>query len=109
MKYKVCVPPTPDQGSYRLTVTGSAQQTYRAEALQDYNSARAHDGQPPLSRMPRGTSYAPIMEYAIQMHTSEGWEDVCTESTRKEAVEQIACYRENQPGAYRIKRRASED
>jgi len=60
MKYTVTVPPTAEQGSYKTTVSGSHGQTYRAEALQDYNSCRAHDGLPPVSRMPAGTTYTPI-------------------------------------------------
>lgn len=60
--YFVNVPPTMEQGSYKTTVRGSGRQTYRAEALQDYNSARAHDGLPPVARMPAGTTYTPVME-----------------------------------------------
>jgi hypothetical protein len=29
-----------------------------ADALSEYNSARAHDGLPPIKRMPSGTTYA---------------------------------------------------
>jgi hypothetical protein len=57
MKITVTVPPTNEQGSYKTIVKGSYLQTYRAEALQDYNSARAHDGLEPLRRMPKGTTY----------------------------------------------------
>ena len=60
--YSVKVPPTAEQGSYVTTVRGSGYQTHRAEALQDYNSARAHDGLPPVSRMPAGTVYTPHYE-----------------------------------------------
>ena len=59
-RYKVTVPPTWEQGSYTTAVTGSYGQTYRQEALQDYNSCRAHDGLPPIKRMPKGTTYKPI-------------------------------------------------
>lgn len=52
--FNVTVPPTSEQGSY---VTKAAD---RAAALWDYNSARAHDGLPPLSRMPAGTKYERI-------------------------------------------------
>ena len=38
-KYTVKVPPTMEQGSYQTTVSGSGNQTYRQEALQDYNYA----------------------------------------------------------------------
>ena len=60
VSYSVKVPPTAEQGSYVTTVRGSGYQTYRAEALQDYNSARAHDGLPPVSRMPAGTVYTTL-------------------------------------------------
>lgn len=57
--FTVKVPPTAEQGSYATTARASYFQTMRACALQDYNSARAHDGLPPISRMPRGTTYTP--------------------------------------------------
>lgn len=60
MKYTVTVPPTAEQGSYKTVVTGSAYQTMKQEALQDYNSARAHDGLPPLKRMPKRVKYEVI-------------------------------------------------
>lgn len=60
MKYDVYVPPTKEQGDYRTVVSGSYFETYRQEALSDYNSARAHDGLEPLTRMPKGTTYTPI-------------------------------------------------
>ena len=57
MKYIVTVPPTMEQGSYKTIVAGSVYQTIKQEALQDYNSARDHDGLSPLKRMPKGTIY----------------------------------------------------
>ena len=54
MKYNVIVPPTREQGSYKTLVEGW---NYKADALWDYNSAREHDGLPPVSRMPKGTRY----------------------------------------------------
>ena len=51
-KLKVTVPPTNEQGSYTTIATS------RADALWDYNSCRAHDCLPPLSRMPNGTKYS---------------------------------------------------
>jgi hypothetical protein len=53
----VKVPPTWEQGSYTTSARASYGQTMRAAALQDYNSARAHDGLPPIKRMPKGTKY----------------------------------------------------
>jgi len=104
MKYTVTVPPTKEQGSYKTTVTGSSTQTYRQEALQDYNSCRAHDGLQAITRMPAGTTYTPMYEYEIQGWYGDSWEMVTTEGTRKEAKEQIKCYRENEQRAFRIVR-----
>lgn len=111
MKYKVSVPPTAEQGSYVTTVSGSYLQSYRAEALQDYNSARAHDGLPPVSRMPSGTTYKAIVEYVLQGNYGygHGWEDLCAEETRKEVRERLREYRENECGNYRIVRRAVKE
>jgi len=58
--YRVTVPPTRDQGSYTTTARNGYGRTYRADALIDYNSCRAHDGLPPLRRMPSGTTYRRI-------------------------------------------------
>lgn len=60
MRYEVKVPPTAEQGSYKTIVSSSYYQTYRQAALQDYNSARAHDGLPPITRMPAGTKYTAL-------------------------------------------------
>ena len=100
--YQVNVPPTKEQGSYKTTVKGSYGQTYRTEALQDYNSARAHDGLPPINRMPKGTEYATMYEYEIQGNYGQGWECVTTEETRQAARDQLKCYNENEPNAHRI-------
>jgi len=51
MSYTVTVPPTHEQGSY------TTQADSRADALWHYNSARAHDGLAPITRMPAGTVY----------------------------------------------------
>jgi len=48
-KYKYTMPPTREQGSYS-TIANS-----NKDALWDYNSARAHDGLPPIERLPNGT------------------------------------------------------
>lgn len=64
-RYRFTVPPTAEQGSHAGTCSASARETYRQNALADYNSARAHDGLPPLSRMPRGTRYARIRTYPL--------------------------------------------
>lgn len=108
MNYKVTVPPTSEMGSYTTTAHKTYHETMRQNALSDYNSARAHDGLPPVKKMPAGTTYAPIVEYVLQGYYSEGWEDLTAEETRKEACEQRKCYRENEGGCYRIVRRAVE-
>lgn len=111
MRYKVKVPPTAEQGSYTTVASSSYGQTYRQSALQDYNSCRAHDGLPPVSRMPAGTTYTPIVEYVLQGNYGygHGWEDLCAEDTRKEARERLREYIENEGGNYRIVRRAVEE
>ena len=58
--YKVIVPPTMEQGSYSTIVSASYGQTVKQAALWDYNGARAHDGLPPIKRMPAGTKYVKI-------------------------------------------------
>ena len=57
MRYKVIVPPTMEQGSYVTTVSDGRYETKAGAALSDYNSARAHDGLPPIKKMPSGTRY----------------------------------------------------
>ena len=49
--FNVSVPPTEEQGSFTMLARS------RSDALWHYNSARAHDGLEPLSRMPNGTVY----------------------------------------------------
>jgi hypothetical protein len=47
-----------------------------------------------------------VDEYEIQGYYSYGWESVTTEITRREAVEQLKCYRENEPGVlFRLAKR----
>lgn len=102
MKYRVTVPPTRDVGSY-TTVVGSGghygSESVAARALWDYNSCRAHDGLPPLRRMPAGTVYHPIRMWVVQQYTGKqyGWEDVTAEDTIPEARLRAREYRENQP------------
>ena len=105
MKYTVTVPPTAQVGSYKTTVTSGRSETLAAQALWDYNSARAHDGLSPVSRMPSGTSYTPQVTFDLEGNYGQGWEIVTSEETRKEAREQLKCYRENEGGTYRIVRR----
>jgi hypothetical protein len=105
MKYTVTVPPTMEQGSYKTIVKSGRSETLAQQALWDYNSARAHDGLPPVSRMPAGTRYTPQVEFVLQGRYGH-WEDLTSEETHKAAREQLKCYRENEGGTYRIIRRA---
>ena len=107
MQYKVTVPPTNDVGSYSTTVSNDSYwSTYRAAALADYNSCRAHDGLPPVRRMPAGTVYRPIVEFILQGNYGHGWDDLSAHPTRREAIDEARVYRENERGTYRIVRRA---
>lgn len=55
--YLCKVPVTNDQGNASFNCTATYRGTYRADALQTYNSMRAHDGQEPLARLPAGTTF----------------------------------------------------
>lgn len=98
MFYKLSVPPTAEQGSYTAIVSNRFT-TKAADALFTYNSARDHDGLPPLTRMPRGTQYTPLYVWEVQQYTGTqyGWETVTQADTRKEALQNLKEYRENQP------------
>jgi len=70
-----------EQGSYTTVVSGSYMQSYRAEALQDYNSARAHDGLAPVSRMPKGTKYTRIEPVTLKNYSCDRCGYVTQQST----------------------------
>ena len=66
-RYKVIIPPTAEQGSYQTEVRstgGYFGETKAQQALWDYNSCRAHDGLPPISRLPKGTRYIKLAKDA---------------------------------------------
>jgi len=44
-------------GSYQVNATESNGETVKENALWHYNSARAHDGLPPIKIMPKGVKY----------------------------------------------------
>jgi len=67
-KYSVYVPPTMDQIEYDFVCTDNFISVAK-DALQNYNSARAHDGQPPLNRMPKSMSSLAIMDTVTDMRT----------------------------------------
>ena len=99
-KYIVRVPITDDQGPYIFRASDNYGQTVAEDALQDYNSARDHDGQPPLKRMPNGTTYDRMYEYEIRGNYGygHGFECVTSEETRTDAMLRLQEYRENEPG-----------
>lgn len=98
-KYSVYIPPTMDQGEGNFICTDDFM-TVAKDALSDYNSNRAHDGQPPLNRMPNGTTYARLYEYVIQGNYGygHGYEDLTAEDTRTDAMLRLHEYRDNEPG-----------
>ena len=57
MKCIVHVPCTNDQGNTSFDASDSYSETVAKNALWTYNSMRAHDGQEPLTKMPKGTTY----------------------------------------------------
>ena len=61
-RYEVKVPPTMEQGSYKTTVRANYNETVAEAALWDYNSARDHDGLPPIKKMPNGTQYKKLKD-----------------------------------------------
>lgn len=97
--YELNVPPTAEQGNYKITIAVQANETPAQAALWHYNRARSHDGLAPVKRMPKGTTYRPLYTYIIQQYTGSryGWEDVFQEDDIKEARERLKEYRENQP------------
>ena len=97
---KFTVPPTREMGSYYGFASASCGETLAQSALWDYNSARAHDGLPPLSRMPAGTVYhKPARPYYVQ-RTGPGYlETVDQFDTRKETLAMLAEYRSADPSA----------
>ena len=99
-KYIVDVPITEDQGPCTLNVSDNYGFTAAQDALSDYNSAREHDGQPPLNRMPNGTTYTRLYEYVIRGNYGygHGYEDLTTEDTRTDAMLRLHEYRDNEPG-----------
>lgn len=97
--YKLSVPPTNDQGSYNIEIHPPENETVAAHALWHYNSAREHDGLPPLKRMPAGTVYTRLYKYVIQQWTGSQyqWENVTEENERTEGLARLREYRENMP------------
>lgn len=55
MKIEYHIPPTWSQGSCKIIGVSNCMESAYENALWEYNSMRAHDGQPPLGDLPRGT------------------------------------------------------
>lgn len=49
------IPPTSNQGNYKMTVRGITLSEARRDALHIYNSGRAHDGLNSVKKLPSGT------------------------------------------------------
>ena len=64
--FRFIVPPTNDQGSYVGSCVDCSLFGYRKHALREYNAVRAHDGQPPIQRMPAGTVYESSIKAAMR-------------------------------------------
>lgn len=93
------VPPTAEMGSFKGTCSHSTRESYRKNALWSYNSARAHDGLPPLDRMPAGTVYYSIRTRYINRCGDGQAETVDEFETRKEALAMVKEYRISAPTA----------
>lgn len=95
------VPPTREVGSYSGTCSASYGETLAQSALWDYNSARAHDGLPPLSRMPAGTVYHKPASTVYVNRRGQGYTETVDEfTTRKEARAMLSEYRMVDPSAH---------
>jgi hypothetical protein len=108
---KYTVPPTSEMGSHQGTASASWSETVAQSALWDYNNARAHDGLPPLRRMPAGTVYHhPAAPYYIQRRGGGYLETVDQFDNRAEARAMLSEYRMSDPTAqFYISRRACRD
>jgi hypothetical protein len=94
------VPPTAHVGSYSGTASASYGETLAASALWDYNSCRAHDGLPPLSRMPAGTVYHKPARPVYINRKGDGYTETVDEfGTYKEARAMLTEYRMADPSA----------
>ena len=60
MKFKYTIPPTWEQGKCTITGTSSWLESARSNAIGQYNEMRAHAGQEPIRKLPRGTIAAKV-------------------------------------------------
>lgn len=98
--YRFTVPPTSAMGSHSGTCSASYSETYRQNALWDYNQSRAREGLAPLSRMPSGTYYSSYPAPVYVNRKGQGYKETVDEfETRKEARAMLAEYRMSDPSA----------
>lgn len=65
------MPPTREQGTCVIIGKSSYMETARENALWAYNSMREHDGQPPLSALPKGTKITALAGVEIVENEKE--------------------------------------
>lgn len=66
MKFKVSFPITRDMSPISYIVSDSSRSESKEEtALWYYNNSRSHDGLPPLSKLPAGTTFTPLHKLDI--------------------------------------------
>jgi hypothetical protein len=62
MKYKVFIPPTNNMSSIGYVVSDKPMESKEQESIWHYNRSREHDGFPPVTKLPRGTTFTLIEE-----------------------------------------------
>jgi len=97
---KFTVPPTGEVGSYSGTACANRGETLAVNALRDYNSCRAHDGLPPLKRMPAGTVYHQPARFFITRKGGGYRETVDEFDTHEAAYNALREYRMADPSAH---------
>jgi hypothetical protein len=55
--YICIVPVTREMGTFKTNCSACYMESYKANALWQYNSSREHDNLEPLTKMPAGTTY----------------------------------------------------
>ncbi len=60
MKYKAIIPVTMAMPPADYVVSNKPMESKEEEALWHYNRSREHDGLPPLTRLPKGTTFKPL-------------------------------------------------
>ena len=104
--YKVITPLMLDISAHTINAKGNNIAEAKADALIDYNSSRAHDGLPPLEKLPRGTRIICDKKIYINSIRHGYHETVSTYSLfehgadyRKEARKDLSEYRMSDPSS----------